>query len=84
MPSSPRKPRVVVIVGPTGVGNSACPRLASRRGAEIVRRRFHAGYRTWTSAKPSPRAVRAPFPITSSNWSITTSRSMPPFTGTGR
>ncbi len=37
MPSSPRKPRVVVIVGPTGVGKSALAlRLASRRGAEIV------------------------------------------------
>ncbi len=37
MPPPPCKPRVVVIVGPTGVGKSALAlRLASRRDAEIV------------------------------------------------
>ncbi|MGV8080625.1 MAG: tRNA (adenosine(37)-N6)-dimethylallyltransferase MiaA [Syntrophales bacterium] len=37
MPPPDSKPRIVVIVGPTGVGKSALAlRLASRRGAEIV------------------------------------------------
>jgi tRNA dimethylallyltransferase len=64
MPHSPRKPRLVVIVGPTGVGKSALAlRLASRRGAEIVSADSMQVYRYMDigTAKPTP-ADRAAVP----------------------